>query len=286
MGVLAGLIAMLGWGSGDFLAALSSRRIGNLKTLFWMQITSFCIASIFFIINFQTFKLTAVPQYLILLFMVALLQVTAYLSFYKGLEEGMISVVSPIGSTFALVTTILSIVFYGEQLNSHQVLAIVVVFIGIFLVSTNIKELLGVKKLSFLKGVRDALIAMLGWGISLFLIVPASKALGWFLPVYIFKFFVLFLIITVFLFKKQIFKIKKQFNIVLLLLAVGIFDISAFFGYSLGVSSEYASIVAPISGAFAMITVLLARLFLKEKLVPNQIIGILAIVLGIIIINI
>ncbi|CAN5146007.1 hypothetical protein BH09PAT2_BH09PAT2_02980 [soil metagenome] len=286
MGILAGLIAMLGWGGGDFLAALSSRKIGTLKTVFWMQLISLFLASLFFLANLGSFKFDHITTYIIVLGIAGLLQVIAYIAFYSGMAKGMVSIVSPIGSTFALVTVVLSILFYNEHIIFRQVIAIVLTFAGIFLVSTDIRALFNIKKVSLLKGVKEAIIAMFAWGISLFLIAPASKELGWFLPVFILKSFVLFFVTILLIAKRESIQIKSDAKTYGLLLAIGVLDIAAFLGYSLGVSSESASVVAPISGAFSMIAVLLARIYIKEKLVTNQIYGILLIVIGLIVLNI
>ncbi|HLD25025.1 MAG TPA: DMT family transporter [Patescibacteria group bacterium] len=132
MGIIAGLISMVAWGTGDFLAAISSRKVGNVRTLFWMYATSFVITSVLFFFQLPTFTLQSVLPYGLLLFAVAAFQVLANMSFYKGLEIGTVSVVSPIGASFAVVTVILSLIFFQEQLTSLQATAIILVFLGVF----------------------------------------------------------------------------------------------------------------------------------------------------------
>src|ERR1700742_4670243 len=39
MGILLGLLTALSWGSSDFLARFSSRKIGSIRTTLWMQFT-------------------------------------------------------------------------------------------------------------------------------------------------------------------------------------------------------------------------------------------------------
>ncbi|OGG04323.1 hypothetical protein A2Z33_04210 [Candidatus Gottesmanbacteria bacterium RBG_16_52_11] len=285
MGIITGLISMVCWGTGDFLAALASRRFGNLRTNFWMMTVSFILATAYFTTQLTTFTIASVQPYLVLLIAVAVFQAIAYLAFYRGLETGMVSVVSPVGASFALVTVILSVLFYGEHLKLTQVTGILLISSGIIGVSLNLEDLKKIRRLSVVKGVREALVAMMGWGISLFLIVPASKALGWFLPVYIFRFFAIIFILAANIVSRQTLRIPIKPGNLLLLLPIGIFDISAFFSYSLGVSSQYASVVASVGGAFAMVTVLLARVFLREKLHPNQLAGIAAIIAGIALIS-
>ena len=126
---------------------------------------------------------------------------------------------------------------------------------------------------------------MLGWGISLFLLVIAAKDLGWFLPAFIFRFFMLLFLSAFILYSQKKFIAKSQKFPFGLLLLIGLFDIGGFFSYSFGVSSTSASIVAPIGSAFALVTVLLARIFLKENIDLNKSAGILAIICGLVFIS-
>jgi drug/metabolite transporter (DMT)-like permease len=286
MGVISGIIALFGWGIADFLAAITSRKLGNFSTLFWVQVIGFALATPYFLANFQAFDLISIIGVLPYLIGVAFFQTIAYLSFYKGLQTGLVSVVSPIGDSFSLITIMLSTLFLGERLTSFQIGAVILLIVSIVLTSTNLNELFETKKLSVLTGVKEGLIAMLAWGISLFLIVPASQVLGWFMPVYVFRFFMIVMLsLLIPLMYQKEFSIPDKKTFSKLLLPVGIFDLSAFFGYSLGVSSEAASLVAPVSSAFPMVAILLARLFLKEKLVLNQVTGVVGIVLGIILLS-
>ena len=285
MGIIAGIMSMFCWGIGDFLGAISSRKIGFVLTLFWMQIMSLSIFTIYFLIKLTTFKLELIFSYLPVLTLIAFCQFIAYLSFYKGLSKSNVSLVSPIGATYSLVIVVLSTLIYKEVLNNGQILAIFLILTGIILTSVNLPVIFKFKKLTIFSGVKEGLVAMLGWGISLFLIVPVSQSLGWFLPAYIFKLiFLSFLLIYMLVKKQKIDKQKLKSNW-LILIIIGIFDMVAFFSYSFGVMSEYASIVAPVAGAYSMITVVLGLVFLKEKLVFNQVVGILGIISGLVLIS-
>ncbi len=285
MGITAGLLSMTFWGTAIFLAALASRRLGNVLTLFWMQLFGFLVGSFFFLINFGSFTFTAVTRNIPLLIVVAILQAIAYLAFYKGLEKAQVSLVSPIGATWGLITAVLGVIFFKELLSITQLLAIGLIVTGIVLLSINIQELISLKRVNLLVGVKEGIVAMLGWGISLFLLVPATKDLGWFLPAFIFRFFVLLLMTGFIVLSKKTFVPVSTKLPTLLLLLIGVFDIGGFFSYSIGVAGSNSSIVAPISSAFALVTVLLARIFLKEKLEVNKIVGISAIVGGLILIS-
>lgn len=286
MGILLGLFTMGFWGTALFLAAIVSRKIGNILTLFWMQLFGFLLAAIYFIFNLNSFPFELIYKYLPVLLVVAIFQVIAYLSFYKGLEKGQVSLVSPIGASWSLITAILGVIFFKEVLNPSRLIAIFLIIAGVFAISIDISNLIKNKRLNLIGGMKEGIISMLCWGIALFLIVPSTKELGWFLPAFIFRFFLLGILGIFMLFAKKPFQPKSDKLPLQLLIPIGLLDVCAFFTYSLGVSHFNASIIAPISGSNTVITIFLASIFLKEKRSFSQILGIGGVVLGIILISI
>lgn len=285
MGIFSGLLSMLGWGISDFLAAKSSRKVGYLITYFWTQLFAFSIALIYLLIKLPTLSISNILQFLVFLLPAGFLYMVGTLSFYKGFTKGQVSLVSPIGASWAMITVILSIIFLKEVLKTNQIVAIILIIFGVILVSVNLKELLRIKKFALLGGIKEGLIAMLAWGISLFLIVLPSKTFGWFLPVFALKFFgILFIVIYATLIKQPL-KIKFQLSLLALFFLIGFSDMIAFFGYSFGVEGEYASIIAPVAASFPLVTIILARIFLKERIVLNQAFGVAGIIVGLILIS-
>ena len=55
--------------------------------------------------------------------------------------------------------------------------------------------------------------------------------------------------------------------------------------YGAGISMEYTAIIAPITAAFPAVTVILARIFLKEHVEINQKIGIGTVIMGLILLS-
>ncbi len=285
MTILPGILSMFFWGIAIYLAATVSRKIGNVLTLFWMQLFGLAVGLVYFIANISTFQYAQIPAFLPVLFLIALFQIIAYLSFYRGMEKGLVSLVSPLGSTWSLITAVLGVVIYHEVLKFHQVLAIASIIIGILIISVDLKSIVQTKKLEFLSGVREGLLSMLGWGVAWFLTVIPTRNLDWFLPAFIFRIILIIMLALYIAFQKHSFIPQKGKFPLTQLLIIGFFDMLAFMSLSIGISQTNSSIIAPIASANTIVVIGLAVIFLKEKLKLNQIIGTIGILIGIILIS-
>lgn len=282
VGVVFAILTMLSWGIADFLAKKAIDRIGYKKSLLINQ--SIALGPIF-VYAILFFNIPEISTSLILITIAtAFLALVGYLSFYKGLQKGNISVVSPITSSWAVVTTLLAIVIFGETLSSLQIVGVLGIFIGIFLTSTNLKEFKKSIRQGTSNGVLEAIIAMVSWGLTFLLVKPIVDAAG---PVMA----VLFLraIMLVFLFSwVRISRTKIGIPtklIFLFLIGSGLLDVFGFVTYSIGITTEFLSIVSPIVAIFPAVTIMLAYVFLKERLVNNQKIGIVTILTGLVLIS-
>lgn len=286
MAILYALMSMIFWGLALFLAAVASRKIGNVLTLFWMQIFGFIIGCFYLLFRPSDFNLQSLPQFIPTLVAIALLQAAGALAYYRGMEKGQVTLVSPLGASYSLVTAVLSIIFLKEVLRFNQIVALFLIIAGMVIISINFKDLIKNRSFQVLTGTKEGIIAMLGWGISLFLLIFPSKELGWFLPSLTFRFLIIcFLLLYILYSKIPIFPKTQKLPLKLLIL-IGLFDILAFFSYSLGVTSGYGSIVAPVSSASTLVTVFLGILLLKEKMGVRKVIGISIIVGGLLLISI
>jgi drug/metabolite transporter (DMT)-like permease len=286
MGIISGLISMFGWGTSDFLAAKSSRKISFVLTLFWAQLISFIVVLIYLIYNFNTLNFTGVSKFILIIIISGFLGAISALFLYKSLSIGKVSLVTSITASWAMITVLLGVVFLKELLKINQILAIILIIFGIVLISSDFREFFQKDKPFFLTGAKEAIIAMFGFGISMFLIAVAVKSLGWFLPSFLSRLSLLIFLILYLFFKRQPIKIESGAISWIIVAIIGFLDIIAFFAYSIGVSSEYASIVAPVAASSPLITIMLARIFLKEKLVLNQVLGVVITIAGIILISV
>jgi len=283
LGILFGLTAMLGWGLADFFAKKAVDEIGDFKTLLWAQTVGLVFLSFFYFMFGANFSYTITN---ILIFAITgVLGTSAYLLFYRALRKGQLSVISPIQASWVVITVILSVFFLKESLSSVQIYAIIITIIGIILVSFKYKDLVKLNLKNFLPGVPEDMVSMTFWGVNFVIIGFLISQFNWFVPILFLRFFTVLLLFGSTGAKKEhiTFHTKK---VVPWLMLIGLFDVMAFVGFGLGVNSEYVSIVSPVAASFPLITVIMARVFLKEKLDLNQIIGFVGILIGLLILSV
>ena len=165
-----------------------------------------------------------------------------------------------------------------------QIIGIIAVFVGIFFASTNFAELKKSIRQGRSSGVTDALISMIAWGITYTLLRPMSVAFG---PI-IALLFLRIVAITILFSWTGITKTKisSPTRLIFLFIALaGLLDLLGFVAFNTSISTEFVSIVGPIAATAPAVTVVLAYFFLKEKVVNNQKIGIIAILMGLALIS-
>ena len=73
--------------------------------------------------------------------------------------------------------------------------------------------------------------------------------------------------------------------IFLLLAVAGLLDFSAYLAFNFSLNTQYVSVVSAIVATAPAITIGLAYVFLKERVVRNQKLGIIAILVGLVLIS-
>lgn len=280
--VIFSLISLVGYGVSDFFGAIGSRKIGAFQAAMISRgISLVTLLIIFFIF----FKLPPIPPTTILILgITGLLGTFGLLALYKGFKVGNVSIVSPISSSWAMITVLLGIIFLQESLTNLQLLAIALIILGTISSSIKLSEFKKLNSKTLVSGAVYAFIAMLSWGLMYFLINVLVKALGWFPPIlFLIAFSVLYLAIY---FKASKMKLAKMKPVLGILALVSILDTIAFLAYSIGATSNDVIIVAPIAAAAPAITIILAIARFHEKLETSHKIGIVAIIIGLIVISI
>lgn len=282
-GLIFGIIAMITWGSADFLVALAVRKNSVLSTVFLSQALGLSIF-IFFALLFFAFP--PLSTSLILLVVASgLLGAMNYLTLYKALEVGKTSIVSPISGSWGAGVFLLGIIFLGERVNVFQAISVLLIFLGVVAISIKKETKKADQKLA--PGVVYALLSMASASVYTVFLDMLVSEIGWFMAIFLVRILVtLFLGILVLVNKKTSLHhlplLPSSKKTLVLIALVGILEFVGIVAFSLGISFEYSALVAPVSAAFPFITVLLAYFILRDKLQLYQKAGIAFIISGLV----
>jgi len=291
--VITGLIVMFLWGVAGFMMTVPVKKIGTLKTQFLSNTLAIIPLILVLLTSFDLLIITNTNLFLLLI--AGVLMVLGIYSYYKGIEiGGDVSVLSPVQGSYSIITVILSVLILKESFSFLKSASIVLIFLGIFLTSTNLKKL---KQLRTTKGIKYGLIALVCLGIQFFILGVVSKETTLFglyststhyMSVYFFTtiinpgLFILFALI-----KKEIPTLKeiKMKEVYPVILITYVMFAVAWIVLNYGLAKDQVSLLVPISSLNPAITVILAVIFYKEKLVFNQKLGILVVLAGLFLIS-
>ena len=280
--VFVALFIMFSWGVGDFFLAKLSKKNSPYLVNFWFEI----FQTIFFgIAYFVLFFPSGFPlDYLWLLIVMPILSVIAFVCFLKGFEVGKVSLIAPITSAYGILTMILSLIFLGETLRPLQYVGIALSTLGLLLTAMNISELRSLRLRSEVAGLKFAIIAFVCWGINFTLFSVAVRVSNWVTP---FFFYTPIIVLLSWMFWMKNKEKGSSLSAPLPLLAgialIVVIIQAAFMLYSYSLSAFPSALLAPISAAYPGLTILLAHVFMKDKISLVQYFGIFFILCGLII---
>ncbi len=281
--MIEGLVAALGWGIADFLGAVTGRRIGSLWTVIIAQTFTALAASV--IVLFTGDSVRPVATLVGALFLNAVFSAGAYVTHYRALELGPVAVVSPIGATYALVGVVLAIVFLDERPSALTLTGGVITVIGVMLTSTDIRKLrAGTHGMP--PGLPWAIASAIGFGLGGFYLAYLSRHLGWVVGLWASRCAQLAGIAVVALVQRRALgaRLPARAGIVAAL-GVGLADLVGVIGYSYGASVGLVTIVLVASAVFPLIAVALSVIYLGERPVANQYVGVALTATGLIVLG-
>lgn len=287
---LAGLGGMIGWGFSEFAAKKSVDIVGTISSLVWAHVFgSMILFALLFSRLFITHSATVLPasskEWLALIGFGALQTVVYYFA-YKAFEKGEVSILSPIFASFAGIVALLSVLLLGETLRPVLIPVLALIFLGTILINVDLKSLrAGRIRIKAVAGLKEIIVATLlaaiwtlGWD-------KATQNKDWLVYT---SFMFLFMTLSAYILAKQtktdIRNIKPRAWKFLWLIGTG--EVAAYLAITLGyANTTHASIVAILSGASSLITIVLARMFLKEKMTKLQAASSIIIITGIVLLT-
>ncbi len=276
-GIILGLASAFSWGLADFCARLAAHRVGHFRTLFYMQFVGLIGLGLWLGLfeglpawNWGLVGLTVI---------LALLNTLADLSLYHAFEIGVLSVVSPIASSYSAPILVLSLLT-GHRPGLAQLLGFLVTMVGVGLASAplDLHHLRQSYKVG--PGVGLALVACGCFGLAFWGLGLVTPDLGGVFPAWETRIVGPLLVLGLVVPTGQNLR-WPPLQTWPLIGAVGLFDTGGLLFYNFGVRGTETSLVAVVSSLFSAVTVLLARLFLSEKMAVNQWLGVGFILAGV-----
>ncbi len=288
MGFFFGLATALAWGTSDFLARFATRKIGSLRALLYMQLWGLLLLT-YFQIHFHAwghlFDGSGWRPWG-WGFLAGVCNSLAMLAFYRCLEIGKVSVVAPLSASYPALTLLLS-VFTGERLTVARLCGIACTMLGVLFVArgeTAPNDSDVDTKLAR-RGIVWALCASLAFGLLFWILgTRVVETTGYSATVWMIRLTGAIVTFSVIRFRQL--PVAPPLGLVNLQTAfMGILDTGAFVLSNRGMQMEQVSIMTVLSSLYGAVTVLLAAIFLRERVGVLQWCGIVAIFVGILLIG-
>lgn len=286
------IITLLFWGLADLFykkGANESDKYSHLKTGIMVGFVMGIYATIYIFIEGISFNFLDIIKYL----PVSFFYIASMIVGYKGLRYLELSISSPIQNCSGVITALLLFLIFKETIGMLDLVGIIIIALGIILLSITEKEGEEIKKIDSKKVI--GIVALMfpimycildGMGTFLDAIYLDKLELiteDAALIAYEYTFFIYGVILFIYL------KFVKKEKIILReekdRLGASIFETIGQFFYVFAVSLN-STLSIPIISCYSVCSILLARVFLKEKLTNDEYVTIFIILFGILILGI
>jgi uncharacterized membrane protein len=280
--VIFGLVAAVGWGLADFFGAVAGRRIGPVVTVIAGQVLSALAVSVVVLVTGTS--LDSLSPSVGLVLANGIVAGFAYLTHYKALELGPVAIVSPIGAAYAVVGVLLAIVVLDERPSGIALTGAALAVVGVILVSTDLRQLReGIRQR--LPGVPWSIAAAIAFGVAGFLLGWISQRAGWVAGLWGSRVAQVACYLPLALvFRREFGRLRADAGLWVALLA-GAADFLGVAAFSAGAERGFVSIVLAATAVFPLIAVALSIAVFEERIVANQVVGIVLVVGGLLLLG-
>lgn len=283
MGVAFGLAAALCWGLADYSATIASRAIGSSRVVLGFHLIATALLAVVVLATGALGGLSAVE--LLQLVWIGALGALSYRAFYKALEIGPISIVSPIVSAYAAVSVVLAVIVLGESLGPAQIAAVTVVMLGVMLASADLRQIHAIERRQAL-GLVLALGAVIAIGAVVFANAYYTIELGWLVPIFLTRAYTTLFLLGLTFRNLSWRPSERSPRVLALVTAVAVVDTGGYVAFNIGAERADTSIVSAASAPYALIPILGGVLFLHERPAPVQWLGVAAVIGGVVLLGI
>src|SRR5919204_3217337 len=273
MAIALALGASLSWGFADFFGPLKGRTLGPLRTLLYVQFSGLVAIAVIVAVRgsgpAHAAALLAVPA--------AISGTLGLYAYYRGMVVGAMSVVAPIAGISAAIPVIVGIAS-GDRPSALKIVGMVCAIAGVYLAAREP----GRTGSRVAAGVGLALLAALGFGGYFPFMHAAGRADFWWASLF-FRVTSSSVILTAVATRRPPLAIDARDFPVLFLVGFG--DMFGNLLFAAASSRGLVSIVSVLASLYPVVTVLLARAVLSERVARTQEGGILLTLAGVALIS-
>jgi drug/metabolite transporter (DMT)-like permease len=272
--IVLALGASLTWGFADFFGPLQGRKLGALRTLVYVQLGGLVgIAMIVAVRGLgprSAVTLLAIPA--------AISGTLGLFAYYRGIAVGAISIVAPIAGVSAVVPVFVGIAS-GESPSPLQLTGIACALLGVFLAAREPGRA-GETKLA--AGVGLAILAAIGFGGYFPFMHAAGNADDWWASL-IFRIASTSVILVAVAVQRPALGVPVR--ILPWLALIGFGDMFGNLLYAAASTSGLVSVTSVLASLYPIVTVVLARIVLSERVARSQEAGIALTLAGVALIS-
>ena len=265
--------ASLTWGVADFFGPLKGRKYGVLRVLFYVQLGGLAVIALVVALRgigpADSAALLAIPA--------AFSGTLGLYAYYRGMAVGAISIVAPIAGISAVVPVTVGIIS-GDRPSAWQLLGIAAALSGVFFASREP----GRAGSRFAAGVGLALLAAVGFGGYFPAMHAAGDADFWWASL-IFRMTSTSIVLATVAVRRPSLAIEPVQIPLLVLIGTG--DMLGNLLFAAASSQGLISITSVLASLYPIVTIMLARLVLKERVARSQEAGIVLTLAGVALIS-
>ena len=289
-GLLTGLGAALAWGTMDILSALTGRRIGSLRVTAGIAVVGSVLLGIGAAVTG-----TGLPVDMTTLALCALLGVIgagAYLAYFTGLQIGPIAVVSGMVAAYGGLTVVLAVIIRGETLTLIQAAGAAIATVGVILTGVAFDGGWRATRLAG-PGVIFAVVALVLFSLMAITTDIALETAGWLQVLLVSRLVtsvisVAAVVVLAIVARRRDpsltgeLEIWRRRRVIPILIFAGALDVLGLMSFAIGLETAPTWMVGLASSFGPAVTIIVAVVFLGERLKPIQWLGLVGIAVGMI----
>jgi drug/metabolite transporter (DMT)-like permease len=276
---LFGSVAALAWGTHDFLARFPSRRIGPVNSALGVTVAGFLILGTWLLVSGAPLRIVWPSLWLTAVTGVAF--AIATLALYGALAIGPISIVAPIAGSYPALAVLFALIA-GERPALVEWLAVGAVMAGVVLVAQRKEDAASSEPTGSMGAIVGlSLVASLGFAIAFTSGQAAVEIFGEAQSVWLSRIFGLVTVGLVYLRPATRFEMPLRWMPVLG--AMGLLDVTALAAVTTAGSLPDPAIATVVSSGFGAVSVILAWVFIRERISLVQLLGIVLIFGGVVV---